>query len=175
MFINRSREETTDRLSILLVLYSFNYPISKDSLIEFVNDNHIINYFEIHELLFSLENNQLIQMHIEDSQEFYEITENGKITLEFFKDRVPVHLQNTITDLVFKIKKPDNIKQEIRSYYEKINEENYEVFLELLENKKTIMKLSINVVSKKQVHQLIDKWNKDSDFLYGDIINLLTK
>lgn len=175
MFINRSREETTDRLSILHILYSFNYPILKGSLIEFVNDNNIIHYFEIHELLLSLKNNQLIQMHIEDSKHFYEITENGKITLEFFKDRIPAYLQNNITYLVSKIKKPDDIKQEIRSYYEKINEENYEVFLELLENKKTIMKLSINVVSKKQVLQLIDKWNKDSDFLYGDIINLLTK
>ena len=72
----------------------------------------------------------------------------------------------------FSVSVPDKLLQQ---FDKKIDEDNYEVFLELFENKKRIMKISLNVINRKQADQIIAKWEKESEFLYGDIIQLFTK
>ena len=175
MFNNNPSQETIDRLSLLLVLDTYQHPFQKKELIEFIINNEIIKYFEMHQLLQSMIDNKLIDIKTIENELYYVITENGRISLTFFKDRIPYDLQSTIIDLISLIKKPSYIKHTISTYYEKLDIDNYEVFLELFENQKRIMKLSLTVISKKQALQLIDSWEKKSEFLYGDIIHLLTK
>ncbi|MCD6435185.1 MAG: DUF4364 family protein, partial [Clostridiales bacterium] len=175
MFINPSNKETIDRLAILLVLDTFKYPIHKTELVDFILKNNIIKYFEMHELTISLIDNQLVLETTIDKKIYYTITENGRVTLEFFKDRIPIDLQNTIIDLVSITRKPSKVSHEVKTHYTKLDHENYEVYLELFENEKSLMKLSINVISENHAEQIIDKWERDSEFLYGDVIQLLTK
>lgn len=175
MFINHSLQETIDRLSLLLVLDTYQYPFNKNDLVKFIIDNEILQYFEMHQLIHTLIDNQLIEEILIDNDTYYELTENGRISLAFFKDRIPNDLQSTIIDLISLIKKPAQIKHDISTYFEKIDEDNYEVFLELFENKKRIMKVSLTVINRKQADQIIAKWEKESEFLYGDIIQLFTK
>ena len=175
MFINHSLQETIDRLSLLLVLDTYQYPFNKNDLVKFIIDNEILKYFEMHQLIQTMIDNQLIEEILVDNVTYYELTENGRISLAFFKDRIPNDLQSTIMDLISLIKKPVQIKHDISTYFEKIDEDNYEVFLELFENKKRIMKISLNVINRKQADQIIAKWEKESEFLYGDIIQLFTK
>ncbi|MBN2259557.1 MAG: DUF4364 family protein [Clostridiales bacterium] len=175
MLINPTDKETVDRLALLLVLDTFKYPVQKNELVEFIIKNNIIQYFEMHELLISLIDSFLIHEIKKEKKVYYEITENGRVSLEFFKERVPYDLHNTIIDLVNIIRKPPKVQHEISTYFTKIDNQNFEVFLEMIENKKSIMKLAINVISEKQANQIIQKWEKDSEFLYGDILQLLTK
>ena len=175
MFINTANKETIDRLAILLVLDTFKYPVQKKELVDFILKNNIIQYFEMHELTLSLIDNQLILETVIEKKIYYDITENGRVTLEFFRDRIPTDLQNTIEDLVSIIRKPSKSNHAVETNFTKLDSENYEVQLELFENKKSLMKLSINVISEKQAKQIIDKWEKDSEILYGDFIQLLTK
>ncbi|MEA3422659.1 MAG: DUF4364 family protein [Bacillota bacterium] len=175
MFINPANKETIDRLAILLVLDTFNYPVQKKELVDFIIENNIIQYFEMHELTISLIDNQLILETTIEKKIYYDVTENGRVTLEFFRDRIPTDLQNTIADLVSIKRIPPKINHEVKTHFTKLDNENYEVYLELFENKKSLMKLAINVINKKQAEQIIDKWKNDSEFLYGDFIQLLTK
>jgi hypothetical protein len=175
MFINNTEKETVDRLSLLFVLETYRYPFSKKSLIEFIMDNAILKYFEMHQLLYTLLENQLIEEVLVNPEIHYQLTEDGRISLAFFKDRMPLDLQNTIIDLVSIIPIPSIFKNEIHTSFIRHDDDDYEVQLELHENKKRIMALSFNVVNQQQVDQIISRWERDSEYLYGDIIALLTK
>lgn len=175
MFINNSSKETLDKLSILLTLNTFNYPVKKEELVNFIITNDILKYFETHELIISLIENDLIKEIIENNIIYYETTENGRVSIEFFKDRIPIDLQNTIVDLVKLIRKPVKIHQESTAHYEEINPTLFEVYLELIENNRSIMKITLNVPSEKNAKMIIENWNRNSEFYYGDIINVLTK
>ncbi len=175
MLTHRSEQETVDRLSLLLVLDTYRYPFQKNNLINFIIENEILKYFEMHQLLSTLIESQLIEELPEEEGLYYQLTENGRVSLAFFKDRMPIDLQNTIIDLVSIIPVPNQYRNEVQTSFEQIDADNYEVHLELLENQKSLMSLSLNVISQQQAEQIINKWEKDTEYLYGDIIQLLIK
>lgn len=175
MFTNDSQKAAKDKLIILSIIKSFNLPLTNEQLIELVMDNELIDYFALQHYLTELVDTSMLQLADSNDSAVYSITEMGRVSLEFFSARINHDTQNKINSLITKKKKSYVMETNIYATYDKIREEEYEVSLSILENKNAIIDLKVNVISEKHAEDICNKWQDEAQFLYGDILSLLTK
>lgn len=175
MFSQPSEQETVDRLSLLLVLENYGHPLPKTDLTRFIIENEILKYFDMHQLLDNLVENQLIESVQAEDETAFQLTENGRVSLAFFRSRMPMDLQNTLTDLVSTLPAPERSSTAVVASHRQQADGNFEVTLELYEDRRRLMGLSLEVISVQQARLIEERWEKDADYLYGDILNLLIK
>lgn len=94
--------QTVDRLKVLYTLKCFKNPISKNKIVEFFTHNSIFSRKEIEILINDLNEVNLINIYINNSETIIDITENGSVVLSFFKNRLDSKLIENIEYLVSK-------------------------------------------------------------------------
>ena len=73
-----------------------------------------------------------------------------------------------------RIEKKNKIEtQVVADYFEKENNQ-YVVNLKLMENEDTLFSLYLDVATKKQVDLICNRWKENPEFIYQNIINILT-
>jgi hypothetical protein len=166
---NLPESETTGRLCILLILELYGAPLEKNLLLDFIHHKNIIKTDDLSRLLEDLEASHMLKQ-VTDS---FSLTETGRVSLAFFKDRIPLDLQYTLEDLVGRIK--PKIGQEALTSWSRSPGGDYEVTLTLIENDQVILSLTLNVPSLEHAQNMMRRWKEHSEYLYGDILGLLTK
>ncbi|OPL08952.1 MAG: hypothetical protein AVO33_08565 [delta proteobacterium ML8_F1] len=161
--------DTSSRLSILLILDLYGVPIQKETLVDFIHHKKIIQTETLYTLLEDLEASQMLSQ-MDGS---YALTETGRVSLAFFKDRIPLDLQYTLEDLVGRIK-PKPGQTVMTSLTPKASGD-YGVNLTLLENEQSLLEITLTVPTRLHGEAITRRWKEHAEYLYGDIINLLTK
>jgi hypothetical protein len=140
---------------------------------QFVMEKDYMNYFSLQQFLGELTNTGMLEYSESNNGFFYVITEKGKRTLQYFENRLSNDLINTLEKSIEKKKKKLLKERQVTASYAKENENDYIVDLKVTENNITLIDLKLNVVSNKHAKQICDKWKKEAQNLYGQIINLL--
>jgi len=174
MFTNDSQKAAKDKLIILSIIKSFNLPLTNEQIIELVMDNDLIDYFALQHYLTELVETSMLQLTENTEGSFYTITEMGKVSIEFFSDRINSDTQGKINSLIDNKKKSYVMETNIHATYKKIKEEEYEISLNIVENQSSIIDLKVTVISEKHADEICNRWKSDAQFLYGDILTLLT-
>ncbi len=78
-----------NKVLILYLLSVVNKPIDNDSLYRLVLSIQEMNYFYFQQFLLDLKNNNYIVSYEKQEIEMYEITENGRSTLDLTLDILP--------------------------------------------------------------------------------------
>lgn len=175
MFNNNTELELRDKLMILMLINDLKVPLTNEEITELVMDSGLINYISLQHYITELCELSMINRIPNENKYYYLITENGRVSLDFFKVRIPQHLQNKIDLIVKDYKKKLPVKTDIEADYKKIDEDNYEVSLNIYENNSSILNINVNVMSNKHAKLICAKWNDKASYLYGDIINILTQ
>lgn len=173
MFTNNSDKQVKDKIIILHVLDSFGVPLTNEQTTEFILENDLINYFELQQYLTELVDSSMLEYSESEGEDYYLITDTGSKSLSYFKERISKSLRRFINDQVEEKKKRIIANTEISADYERLDENDYLVKLVVKENNSTLMELNLNIVSNKHAKRICDKWNKNAQYLYGDILNLL--
>ncbi|MBO4462153.1 MAG: DUF4364 family protein, partial [Lachnospiraceae bacterium] len=80
---------TLYKLIILFKLDKSEIPLSNTNISDFILAMDYTNYFTLQQTLSDLENSKLITSENPTSKDtLYRITDNGKVTLEYFSDRI---------------------------------------------------------------------------------------
>ncbi len=173
MFGNNSKEEVENKLVLLYVFDKFDIPVTNTQLTEFVMENDLLNYFLLQQFLSELVEAALVEYTDNQDQNYYLITEKGKSTLKYFKDRLIIDLTEIIDSAVEKKKRMLLKDTQISATYIKKSKNDYIVELKVLESNITLIDLKLDVVSNKQAKEICDKWKNKAPYIYGEIIKLL--
>lgn len=173
MFNNNSEVEVKNKLIILQVLRAFGVPLTNDQTTEFILENELINYFELQQYLSELIDSDMIEINISDHEEHYYLTNNGKRTLHYFNGRLSKELRRFINDQADNKKDRIIAKTNITADYFKLDDGEYLVELKVDEQDHTLMDLKLNVITSKHAKHICEKWEREAQYLYGDILNLL--
>lgn len=173
MFIENTEELAQSKLLLLYIIDKSETPLTNAQITEFVLENNYMNYFLIQQFLSELVASQFIENSRNGNKEIYTLLEKGKITLDYFIDRIPEEIKKDI-DKNFKIKE-EEIKRETQVIGDcfKKNENEYIVNLKLVENDTTLFSLYLNVVSNEQAKTICDNWKTDPSKIYQQILNTL--
>lgn len=174
MFIENTEELAQNKLLILYLIKASKSPFTNSQITEFMLEKNYMNYFLVQQYLSELVDSNFIEILIQDSEEVYSIVEKGEVALSYFEERIPDSIKSELNDEFIEIKKKEKIETEITTeYYEKGNGQ-FVVNLKLVENEETLFSIYLDVATKKQADLICSKWKKDTEYIYQNIINLLT-
>jgi predicted transcriptional regulator len=173
MFLNDTKHEAESKLLLLYIIDKFEITLTNNQITEFIMENELLNYFMLQQFLSELVDSALLEYIKNEDYYYYLITEKGKNTLNYFKDRLSKDLLEKIDVAVEKRKKVLLKETQISANYIKKSQNDYIVELKVVENDITLFDLKLDVVSNKQAKLICDKWKKKAQDIYGDIIKLL--
>ena len=174
MFIENTEELAQNKLLLLYLIKLSPNTFTNSEITEFVLTKNYMNFFLVQQYLSELTESNFIETVEENSREIYNILEKGEIALSYFQDRIPNKIKEELNKEFGKIEKQNKIEtQVITDYYEKANNQ-YVVNLKLMENEDTLFSLYLDVATKKHVELICNRWKEEPEFIYQNIINILT-
>lgn len=164
-----------NKLLILYILKKVNHAVTYKELLELVISISDMNYFDFQQFLQELLDDKFILKYINNDEETFELTEEGKNALELTIDMLPGIMKLKV-DSSFK-EQYSKIKDEFSVYakYTPITETNFTVNCKIIENGQTIFNLETFAASREQAKEIVNNWNKNAEKIYPDILKILTR
>ena len=164
-----------NKVLILYVLEKANKPLTNDVLYKIVLAAVDMNYFYFQQFMLDLINVGYIFSFQKESQTLYQITDNGKTTLDLTLDLLPG---------IIKLKADTNLKpildsseeeQSIVAEYTPLSENHYTIICKVVENNETVFEVKTFAGSREQAKEIVDNWQNNADSIYPKILDILTK
>ena len=165
-----------NKFLILYTLNTINRELTNNDLFKIISAINDINYFYFSDILIDLVNSKLIATYTkEENQEIYEITTEGKNSLELTLD-ILTGIVKLKADHVFQ-KELNNIAEEksITAEYIPENEKDYTVKCKIIENNKTVFEVRTFAGSNEQAKRIADNWRENANSIYPKIVKLLNE
>ena len=163
-----------DKVLILYILDKLKRDITSSNLFRLISNVNNMNYFYFRQILIDLVDSKLIASYNKDEFPVFEITEEGKNSLELTIDILP-GLTKLQSDTVLK-NELNNIINEasITSEYIPEDENNFTVKCKIIENNITIFEVKTFAGSRERAKAISDNWKANANNIYPKIIDLLT-
>ena len=162
-----------NKVLILYTLDSINREATETEIIKINSKVNDINYFYFRDVLGDLVNSKLISTYTKEEQNFYEITSEGKNSLELTIDILPgivkLKADNVLKEELIKIKDEESVTAE----YIPEDENSYTVKCKIVENNKAIFELKTFAGSNEQARNIAENWRKNANTIYPQIISLI--
>ena len=164
-----------NKVLILYVLEKANKPLTNDVLYKIVLAAVDMNNFYFQQFMLDLINVGYIFSFQKESQALYQITDNGKTTLDLTLDLLPG---------IIKLKADTNLKpildsseeeQSIVAEYTPLSENHYTIICKVVENNETVFEVKTFAGSREQAKEIVDNWQNNADSIYPKILDILTK
>lgn len=164
-----------NKLLILYTLSKVGKPISHNKLQELVISICDMNYFYFQQYLLDLLEDKYVNKFVNNDEDYYELTLEGKEGLELTIDLLPGILKLEV-DSKFK-ENFDNIrdKSAIIAEYTPISEKEFFVKCKIIENDVTIFNIETYAGSRDQARQMVNNWNKKAAEIYPEILTILAE
>ncbi len=162
-----------NKVLILYTLNKINRDYTDNDLFKIILAVNDINYFYFRDILMDLVSSKLVATYTKENQTFYEITTEGKNSLELTIDVLPGILKlkadNVFKNEIVKIVNEDSISAE----YIPEDENNYTVKCKIIENNKKIFEIQTFAGSNEQAKKIADNWREHAKEIYPKIMDLL--
>ena len=165
--------QTLYKLIVLTMLDQVDFALTNAQISDFILSKEYTNYFTLQQVLSELVETKLADIHIVRNSSYYQITEKGKETLNFFGHMVSTAIHEDMA-LYFKenaIALRDEIS--VRADYFPNNHEEYSVRLRVMEKDTAVIDLTLSVPTENQANTICDNWKKKNQKLYAYLMQEL--
>ena len=161
------------KILLLYILSKVGKPISHNEFLELVTSIVDMNYFYFQQFLLDLLEDNYICKYIQEDNEIYEITNEGKNAIDLTIDIIPGILKLEV-DCKFK-ENLDTIKDKfsISAEYTPLSEREFSVRCKIIENNTTIFDLQAHAGSREQAKKIVENWNTNATEIYPKLLELL--
>ncbi len=166
---------SVNKLIILFMLDKIHLPMSYTYLSEFILNHEYTNYFSLQYYLSELVETKLVITENMSHTTRYSITEQGKKTLEYFENRVPDSMKESVMNYLENNKIELKKEYEITADYTPEKNGDYTVHCLAKDKKNTLIEIKIMTLSKKHAVKICDNWKKNSHTIYGNLLSNLMK
>lgn len=164
-----------NKVLILYLLSIIDRPINNDELYRLVLSIQDINYFYFQQFLLDLEENKYIVNYKKDNDIVYEITENGKSTLDLTLDMLPgiikVKVDETVKGELREIKN----ESAVRAEFIPLSETEFIVKCKIIENNVMIFEIQSFATSREQAVNIVKNWEQNAGTIYPNVLQMLNK
>ncbi len=177
---NTSNSLAQDKVLILYVLNNMKRDVTESDLFKLISPINNMNYFYFKQVLTDLVDSKLVGTYTkdetdEDTQAIYELTSDGKTSLDLTIDVLP-GLLKLKTDTMLKNEVRNIVTEDsIVTEYIPENEHSYTVKCKIVENNKTIFEIRTFAGSNEYAKLISDNWKANANSIYPKILNLLTE
>lgn len=173
MFEKSSEELASNKLYILYILKRIEIPLTNGQITEVFMKNDLLDYFSLQQYILQLKESKLIQSSSEKGVDYFFLTESGSLALEYFNNRIDEKAKKSL-DLYIEINKEDILRdREIKADFKKDKFGEYDVILQILDNKVPYMKIELKVPTNNTAQIICENWKDAASEKYSSIIETL--
>lgn len=164
-----------NKVLIMYLLSIMDKPINNESLYKLVLSIQDMNYFYFQQFLLDLQENNYIISYEKENLDVYEITDNGRNTLNLTIDMLPG---------IIKLKVDQRVKGELREIQNEsaikaefipLSEKEFIVKCKIIENNIQIFEIQTIASSREQAIRIVQNWEKNTMDIYPKVIEMLNK
>ena len=164
---------TLYKLIILTMLDRVDFPLTNAQISDFILTKEYTNYFTLQQVLAELVETDLAEENTVRNSTYYQMTEKGKETLNYFGHMVSTAIHEDM-DKYFK----DNAialrdEMSVKADYYENNHEEYSVRLRVMEKDSALIDLTLSVPTEGQANSICDNWKKKNQKLYAYLMQEL--
>lgn len=164
-----------NKLIILYLMNNINCPLSNLQILRLLYDFEGFNYYYFQHLLSDLVEKNCINSYKKDEDIIYEISPHGKELLSLTENMLPGIVKHKLDMVAKDLLKDVQNEISVTAEYIPENDNEYITTCKISEAHKILFEISIYCASKEQAKQIADKWKKNANNLYPEIIKLLTE
>ena len=154
------------KLQLLYLIDKADTPARYEELVEACVD--WLPYFDFQLALNELVDQQLVGYRYGiDSNRRIAILEKGRQILSVFEKEIPLHNRKQLDRLAAALAKKARITSEYAASYQKLDQNQYVVYLRILEKGFTVMEVRTYVSTLTQAQQLCDAWPGNAKATYA--------
>ncbi len=165
--------ETLYKLMSLYMLEKVNFPLTNSQLSQFFLDKEYTTYFTLQSVLNDLVEANLITSRQVGNSTHYEITDDGKQTLDFFvsdiSDAAIADMNEYLEANKFSMRSEAGVTAE----YFKSASDSFTVHCTAREGQSTIFALDIIVPDEHVAESMCTNWKSCSQKIYSNVLNTL--
>lgn len=172
MFIENTEELAQNKLLLLYIIAKSEKPFTNQEITDLILENNYMNYFLVQQYISELIKSNFIVINEIDNKKTYHLLDKGKLTLDYFEDRINEKIKNEILIILGISDLPKDKKELISEYYMEDNN-TYTVNLKLAEDENTLFSLYLNLPNEKQAKEICENWKNNPEYIYKNILNLV--
>lgn len=165
--------QTLYKLIILSMLDRVDFPLTNAQISDFILTKEYTNYFTLQQVLSELVETELAEEHTVRNSTYYQMTEKGKETLNFFGHMVSAAIQEDITKYFKENAIALREEMSVRADYFENNQSEYSVRLCVMEKESAVIDLTLSVPTENQANSLCDNWKKKNQKIYAYLMQEL--
>ncbi len=165
--------QTLYKLIVLSMLNRVDFSLTNAQISDFILTKEYTNYFTLQQVLSELVETGLAEEHTVRNSTYYQITEKGKETLNFFGHMVSSAIQEDISRYFKENAIALREEMSIRADYFENNHEEYSVRLRALEKDSAVIDLTLSVPTENQANAICDNWKKKNQKIYAFLMQEL--
>ncbi|MBQ9342458.1 MAG: DUF4364 family protein [Lachnospiraceae bacterium] len=172
--MTQSEPGTLYKLIILYMLDKSEIPLSNTNISDFILGMDYTNYFTLQQTISDLEASKLITSENPTSKDtLYRITDNGKVTLEYFSDRISDAIKKDVLDYYenhdISLKKDTVV---VAEYYNTRGNQ-YAVRCQIKTNNVIIFEVDFSITGQKQAEIMCENFKNKSDDIFAYLMDML--
>lgn len=162
-----------NKVLILYLLSIIGKPINNDELYRLVLSIQDINYFYFQQFLIDLESNKYIMSYERENARVYEITENGKGTLELTLDMLPGIIKLKVDETIKGELREIQNESAVRAEFIPLSEKEFIVKCKLIENNVITFEIKVIATSREQAIRIVQNWEENAGKIYPSVVTML--
>lgn len=170
-------QETTMlyKLTILYLLNRVDYPISNNSLSNFLLQNDFTDYFNLQQIMGELIDDGYVSREEIRNKTLYKISEEGAATIKLLDRELSPAMKNDIRTYIREngMQLRDDISVMAHYYQEDIN--HYIANMYMVEDGSKMIELNISAPTQAEAERLCSHWYNSSDTIYAFVMKELMK
>lgn len=163
------------KLTILYLLSRIDYPISNNSLSNFLLENDFTDYFNLQQIMGELIDDGYVDKRVIRNKTLYRISESGLATFKLLSRELSPSMKADVDKylLANNMNLIDDIS--VMSNYYRADLNNYISNMYIEENGSKILELNVSTTNEEDAARICANWVKSSERLYPMIISELMK
>lgn len=166
---------TIYKLTILNMLDKVDFPLTNIQISNFFLEQEYTDYFKVQQVISDLADAGLIRAKSTHSNTQYRITDAGRETLNFFRDKITDAIEQ---DTVHYFEKNSLTMRDINSViadYDKTSNHDYAVRCQFRQRNINLIDLTLTVKSKEQAEAICRNWRNQKEDVYEYLMDILVK
>lgn len=164
-----------NKVLILYLLSIMDKPINNDALYRLVLSIQEMNYFYFQQFLLDLKSDDYIIGYDKENNEVYEITENGRNTLNLTLDMLPGIIKMKVDTTVKGELREIQNESGVRAEFIPLSEVEFIVKCKIIENNVTIFEIQTLATSREQAIRIVKNWEENTGEIYPRVIQMLNE
>lgn len=164
---------TLYKLIILYMLNKVNFPLTNAQISGFFLDREYTTYFTLQQAISELLESRLIRVDVIRNASQYRITDEGKETLTFFRNKISDAILNDINTFLDENKYELRNEVGITADYYKSTSQDYIVHCIVKEGKTNLIEMNLSVPTVDEAEHMCDRWKNCSQEIYAEVMKHL--